>query len=1626
MKKQNSLFAWLVNTSPMLLLALFVLLTPMNSWGETVDVTWDGTSGNEHPSGTTDNPASNTKSGITVTTNWSTSSGLCVRSGCDNGNVFNFETAPSGNYIDITTDGKVLTKVYVSIAHGGGNIQDVYIAFSSSATYDGNDITSPIALSVYNGYTSTTEACEVIAPSGAKSARIHREVSGWGPYLHRIRVIAQDGCASPETATFSRGDATSGSVNNIEACEGSSFTMPSEGTMMYPGYLFAGWKLNNAGDPIAAGTSYTMPAGGASFTAAWTEDNTSLRIPGSCTELNANNRSALTGSVGTNYDVDKDGNNDTYLNILNGHAEWNVIITPGTYDISVVCCVPYWGIEITISLIDPAGIESPIQLYKFRNSGAGSSTPTDGSGTASNVDLSSLTLNKRYTVKAEDTWTGSTVYLKNIAFTQLGANRPITFAKGDESVTGSVPADASCAVGGSYTLPGIGTLARVGYSFAGWSDGTNTYAVGDSYTMPDEDVTFTAQWNPMVVPNVTGLAMDNPFNSNIPLTWSIPGIGDLSKVMEPFTPNGGAGVGSKDSYTYHYNDGEEYDYVDAQGDSPKWGQYGIGFPITPTTGIEWLSFDYKGEHADMSFWGALYNQNNTAEVYNDFGNDKALNDDENWQESGELHPNKYYWNHDFSGAITDKEITHVAIYVNSGDYGGYDDVQVSIRNVRYHIANQADIDHVVLMRKAGSAATGIDDAGATQLFSGIKSKYTDSEEKTIGTTYYYTVFSVHADGTVSSGATISKTITNDTPHNVTYAKGDENVTGDVPTDAENYVEGGNVTLAAIGDLAWDNHVFIGWSDGTDIYAVGASYTMPDADVTFTAQWRDLEAPIIIPSEETHLDANNYHDIPGGTYSMDVDGTGASTCIDIAGNKYAEWIAKFTSAHYKATLTYGTTGYTVDVILKIYDGETEVKATAVDHHSDGSGVHTYQRTWGLDLTDLDPDKVYKVRVIDAYSDASSNPKVGYLDFEIVVPTDISNTASTRLDYTNVSVDPGTVEFDIKNNGNSVTCLDIKDHGQADWYVYITPDVYDINMLYGTPEYSTNVTFSIIDPATGSTVFAPAAMTHSGAASTPWYEDKTWNNVDLSGLDANKQYIVRVVDTYSSTGSKPKVQYITFSKHEVIQIGAFETVLNKDNTISTVSTVTDIDIDGDGNNDACMNLRNTYAEWEVNITRGVYTMMLEYGVSTSSGSALKVQIDLIDPSGVEATRRLLYHYITNDVEGGLSMSKIATRGCDFSEVTEGKRYIIRVSDVYGDDGCKLRVRNLSFEPFSPVQIPTTPRLNASNVFTQDVFAYNNFDADGDDANDECLYIRNHATQGVSPAEWKVNITPGIYKMNVVYGAPSGNSYDITVSLVDPEVGGEGTQLYTKHVSGSASIVRQNETVSDIDWTNLTAGKEYIIRVASVNGSTTGNKLYFGSMSFERKQEHTRSGLRVGDFGTVCIGYAVAAADIEGAEMYEIDQWSADGRTLELTALTNSDDMVAGRPYIFRATASTMTLRYDGTAAEASAGSYNGLIGSYSQALITANDGNYIIYNNKLYFVDSEAYVGANRAYIHKTSATTPSPVQRKRVTLAVEGGQVATGMDGVQNAEYKVRKVLIDGMLLILRDGKVYNAQGIEIQ
>jgi len=66
----------------------------------------------------------------------------------------------------------------------------------------------------------------------------------------------------------------------------------------------------------------------------------------------------------------------------------------------------------------------------------------------------------------------------------------ITFAAGE--ATGDVPAAIEEEVGAKITLPTNFTLYVEGKTLTGWSDGTNTFAPGAEYTIPEADATLTA------------------------------------------------------------------------------------------------------------------------------------------------------------------------------------------------------------------------------------------------------------------------------------------------------------------------------------------------------------------------------------------------------------------------------------------------------------------------------------------------------------------------------------------------------------------------------------------------------------------------------------------------------------------------------------------------------------------------------------------------------------------------------------------------------------------------------------------------------------------------------------------------------------------------------------------------------------------------------------------------------------------------------------------------------------------------------------------------------------------------------------------------------------------------------
>ena len=97
----------------------------------------------------------------------------------------------------------------------------------------------------------------------------------------------------------------------------------------------------------------------------------------------------------------------------------------------------------------------------------------------------------------------ATVALCGMAFTLYGCNGQteepeptkytVTYAKGADGVTGTAPTETSHAKGETFTVA-TNTFTYEGYTFENWSDGTATYAAGATYTMPEGNVTFTAQW----------------------------------------------------------------------------------------------------------------------------------------------------------------------------------------------------------------------------------------------------------------------------------------------------------------------------------------------------------------------------------------------------------------------------------------------------------------------------------------------------------------------------------------------------------------------------------------------------------------------------------------------------------------------------------------------------------------------------------------------------------------------------------------------------------------------------------------------------------------------------------------------------------------------------------------------------------------------------------------------------------------------------------------------------------------------------------------------------------------------------------------------------------------------------
>ena len=298
----------------------------------------------------------------------------------------------------------------------------------------------------------------------------------------------------------------------------------------------------------------------------------------------------------------------------------------------------------------------------------------------------------------------------------------------------------------------------------------------------------------------------------------------------------------------------------------------------------------------------------------------------------------------------------------------------------------------------------------------------------------------------------------------------------------------------------------------------------------------------------------------------------------------------------------------------------------------------------------------------------------------------------------------------------------------------------------------------------------------------------------------------------------------------------------------------------------------------------------------------------------------------------------------------------------------------------------------------------------------------------------LTPGDKTMSFILEAQEGGKFALRTS----------NGKYLCAASSGNNYLRTQDVLDDNGkWTLTTTS-------AVANGSYTRNTMFFNSSnslfacyasSTTTQQpiafyvpkpapapvyETVRENLTPNAYYTMCLERAVT--DVRGGSIWRVLSKAQNTSDIILEEVDGTLD--AGRPYIFFATADKLEVVYEGAAVGApiTTGN-NGLVGSFTQEPIAQAATNYIIYNNALYFVNSaNVFVGDHRAYLDMTRvpAYSNEPQQgnapRRRVTMAVYGEQVATGMEGIQPSEISNQKVLINGQLFILRGEKMYDATG----
>ena len=203
----------------------------------------------------------------------------------------------------------------------------------------------------------------------------------------------------------------------------------------------------------------------------------------------------------------------------------------------------------------------------------------------------------------------------------------------------------------------------------------------------------------------------------------------------------------------------------------------------------------------------------------------------------------------------------------------------------------------------------------------------------------------------------------------------------------------------------------------------------------------------------------------------------------------------------------------------------------------------------------------------------------------------------------------------------------------------------------------------------------------------------------------------------------------------------------------------------------------------------------------------------------------------------------------------------------------------------------------------------------------------------------------------------------------------------------------------------------------------------------------------YNTLCLPFdmnatQIAASTLNGVIIREFTGASVVGQTLELAVSDPVNAVVAGRPYFVKYSAASQLdeLHFEGVTIDNAvldnmAVTFDGVTfkGTFTPFVMPNGlnfNGGYLFLgqNNQLYWPNTDNPLKPFRAYFYvDVESSTPgnAPKYRGMPARIVEGKNVATGVENAQSANQST-KVIVNGQLIIIKNGVRYNAQGQKVK